>query len=161
MAVAALVIAAWFPASALYQQHKQLAATDEHLAQVKSQDAALKHEANRLESSAEVARIAREQYQLVDPGQAPYEVLPPTGAAGGSYDGDPGLHQPVVPSGAAELPPGSRGSAHTGGGSSTTTGSTGGTTTGAGGSAGTGSSSGGTTSGSLLGRIAHTLEFWH
>ena len=62
-----------------------------------------------LSSSAEIARIAREQYQLVNPGQQAYEVLPPTRAskAGTTYAGDPALKGPVAPSSASVLPPGS------------------------------------------------------
>ena len=58
-----------------------------------------------------MARIARQQYQLVDPGQQVYEVLPAPSASGGTDAGDPGQQAPVTPSGASELPAGSIGSA--------------------------------------------------
>jgi cell division protein FtsB len=148
-----LMLAAWFPASALYHQHQQLAATSASLAAVRTEDAALRQEEHRLGSSSEVSRIAREQYQLVDPGQQAYEVLP---SSGGAYDGDPGLEGPVKPSAASELPPGS-------------TGRSGGTpaqkkTQGSGDRSSTAQSHTATSSpaapSSLMGRIAQTLEFW-
>ncbi len=46
-----------------------------------SQDAALAQEKKNLSDAGEIGRIAREQYQLVSPGQQAYEVLPPTGSA--------------------------------------------------------------------------------
>jgi cell division protein FtsB len=162
--LSALVVAAWFPASALYHQHQQLASTTARLAQVRSTDAALHQEERRLGSSAEVARIAREQYQLVEPGQQAYEVLPPSNGAGGSYDGDPGLQGPVRPSAASELPPGSSqqpaaagGHGSSGAGSPTTGGSSG---SGHGGHAGAAASGGDGQPTSLVGRITQTLEFW-
>ena len=53
-------------------------------------------EKKNLSDAGEIGRIAREQYQLVSPGQQAYEVLPPSGAtaAGTPYAGDPGLGRP-------------------------------------------------------------------
>jgi hypothetical protein len=73
------------------------------------QDAALAAEQKNLDTPSEIERIAREQYDLVLPGQAAFQVLPPNGPATGTdapYAGDPGLAAPVDPSGAPELPPG-------------------------------------------------------
>jgi cell division protein FtsB len=139
--LALLVTAAWFPASALYRQHQQLATTDSQLQQLRQQDQALQQERKRLGSSSEVTRIARQQYQLVEPGQQAYEVLPPPNGsgAGTSYAGDPGLQDPVRPSGASELPPGS---AHSSSSSSRS------------------ASHGNASSSSVVGRIVQTLEFW-
>ena len=73
------------------------------------EDAALTQESKNLSNAAEIARIAREQYQLVSPGQQAYEVLPPTGSSATRtpYSGDPALSAPVDPSAASVLPPGS------------------------------------------------------
>jgi hypothetical protein len=49
------------------------------LNQLHQQDAALAQERKNLSNSTEIDRIAREQYQLVSPGQQAYEVLPPDG----------------------------------------------------------------------------------
>ncbi len=65
-------------------------------------------EKKNLSDAGEIERIAREQYQLVSPGQQAYQVLPPSGAAaaGTPYAGDPGSDGPVTPSATPELPPG-------------------------------------------------------
>jgi cell division protein FtsL len=104
-----VILGAWFPASALYHQHSSLASAEAELSQLHQQDAALAQESKNLSDSTEIDRIAREQYQLVSPGQQAYEVLPPTGSskAQAPYSGDPALSAPVAPSSASVLPPGS------------------------------------------------------
>ena len=74
--------------------------TEAQLDALHTQDAALAQEKKNLSDAGEIGRIAREQYQLVSPGQQAYEVLPPSGAtAGGTpYAGDPGSDGPVTPS---------------------------------------------------------------
>ncbi len=106
--LSALILVAWFPGAALYRQHQQLASASAQLQRLDRQNAALKAEKARLTTSSEVARIARQQYELVEPGQQAYEVLPPNGSArdGSAYPGDPALQGPVDPSVAAVLPPG-------------------------------------------------------
>lgn len=148
--LAVVVVVAWFPASALYHQHQQLASASSQLHQERRQDRALSEERRRLGSSAEVGHIAQEQYQLVPPGQQAYEVLPPSGQAGGSYDGDPGLQAPVTPSGTAELPSADRAQ-------STTRATTRSRTAGAGDDRRPTKTVAATGLGS---RILHTLEFW-
>ena len=145
-AVAAVVIvAAWFPAASLYHQHQQLSSSSSQLDKLRQQNLALRQESRRLESPAEVARIARQEYELVNPGQQVYEVLP--AASGGADAGDPGRQAPVTPSGASELPAGSVGS-------------------GAGAAHVTGThhpshpAAAGATSGGTMRRILNTLEFW-
>jgi cell division protein FtsB len=111
------ILGAWFPANALYHQHSSLASTEAQLNVLHQQDAALAQERKNLSDAGEISRIAREQYQLVSPGQQAFEVLPRTGSskAEAPYSGDPGLSAPVAPSSASILPPGS------GSGSATTT----------------------------------------
>jgi cell division protein FtsB len=101
------ILVAWFPAGALYNQRASLAGAHSELQQLQEQDAALSKEKKDLSSGAEISRIAREQYQLVSPGQQAYEVLPKSGApaADSPYAGDPGLQGPVAPSSASELAP--------------------------------------------------------
>jgi cell division protein FtsB len=108
-ALSVIILGAWFPANALYHQHASLASANAALNQLHRQDAALAQEGKNLNNSSEIARIAREQYQLVSPGQQAIEVLPRTGTAKADapYAGDPARHAPVAPSSAAELPPGS------------------------------------------------------
>jgi cell division protein FtsB len=108
--VAAVVLVAWFPAGALVDQHRTLASATSTLTQLKAEDRALTAESKNLSTSSEIARIARQQYQLVVPGEQAFQVLAPAGTNGGDtdpYSGDPGLSPPVSPSAAPELPPGS------------------------------------------------------
>ena len=144
----AVVLFAWFPAGSLLSQRSALTSTQSQLATLHQQDASLTQEKKNLNDSGEIGRIARQQYQLVNPGQQAYEVLPPSGAAtpGTPYAGDPGSTGPVAPSATSELPPGSV----------TTT-----TTPSASSAAGHGGRaalpSGGT---GFVGRMLHSLEFW-
>ncbi len=141
----AVVLVAWFPASSLLNQRSDLTGTSSQLAALHKQDAALAQEKKNLSDSGEIGRIAREQYQFVDPGQRAYEVLPPAGAAaaGTPYAGDPGSTAPATPSATPELPPG--------GVTTTTT---------LGDHAGHATTMAPTSSSGLLARMLHSLEFW-
>ena len=143
MAISAVVLFAWFPASSLLSQRSNLTASEAQLASLHRQDAALAQEKKNLSDAGEIGRIAREQYQLVSPGQGAYEVLPPSGAtaAGTPYAGDPGSAAPVTPSATPELPPG---------------GVTATTLTPLTGKAATRAS----TSSGFVSRMLHALEFW-
>jgi cell division protein FtsB len=97
-----VILVAWFPAGALLHQRSDLASANTQLRGLHQQDSQLAQEGKDLSNSAEISRIAREQYQLVSPGQRAYEVLP---AAGSSSNGkDPGDAAPANPSAAAQLP---------------------------------------------------------
>ncbi|MEI8050212.1 MAG: septum formation initiator family protein [Actinomycetes bacterium] len=110
---AGFILVGWFPAGALLNQHRALGEVTAHLNDLKAQDRELASERSKLSSPAEITKLAREQYQLVQPGQRLVQVLPPPGAAtpegvGQSpYPGDPGLTKPVRPSAVALLPTGS------------------------------------------------------
>jgi cell division protein FtsB len=169
--VSVVIVAAWFPASALYHQHQQLGASTAQLTELRQQDKALDQERKSLASPAEIARIARQQYDLVKPGQQAYEVLPPSDGSGSNAPdaGDPGLSAPVTPSGESELPDGSShsssGAAGTGPSGSADSSGGGGSEGGSTGKAGSGSTKGstdggGSTPSSVGGRILQTLEFW-
>jgi cell division protein FtsB len=107
--LSAAILIAWFPAGSLFNQRASLASASAELSQLHRQDAALSQERKNLSDSAEITRIAREQYQLVSPGQQAFQVLPPSGAATANvpYTGDPGAESPVAPSASVDLPPGS------------------------------------------------------
>jgi cell division protein FtsB len=141
----AVVLLAWFPASSLLNQRSDLAGTSGQLSALHKQDAALAQETKNLSDAGEIGRIAREQYQFVDPGQRAYEVLPPSGAAaaGTPYAGDPGSTGPATPSATPELPPG--------GVTTTTTPA---------GHAGRATTAAPPPSSGLLARMLHSLEFW-
>jgi Septum formation initiator len=108
--VAALMLVAWFPASAILSQRQALNATTAQLSNMKAQDKALIHEQSTLTSPDEITRLAREEYQLVQPGQRLIQVLPPSGtptqagAGQAPFPGDPGLTKPIAPSAIALLP---------------------------------------------------------
>jgi len=106
----AIMLVAWFPFSALLGQRQQLNAAQAQLNSLKAQDASLASQEKTLTSPGDVTRLAREQYQLVQPGQRLVQVLPPSGtpdqgvAGQAPYPGDPGLTKPVAPSAIALLP---------------------------------------------------------
>jgi hypothetical protein len=104
----AVILFAWFPFGSLLHQRTTLSGTESQLSDLHKQDQALAQEKKNLSNADEIGRIAREQYQLVNPGQQAYEVLPPAGssATGTPYAGDPGSTAPVAPTAAPELPPG-------------------------------------------------------
>ncbi|HEX3334209.1 MAG TPA: septum formation initiator family protein [Acidimicrobiales bacterium] len=147
--LAAVIMFAWFPASSLLSQRSNLAGTAAGLASLHTQDRALAQEKKSLSDTGEIGRIAREQYQLVSPGQQAYEVLPPSGAAatGTPYSGDPGSRGPVTPAASAELPPG--------GATTTTT-----VAPSAARSHGPQQSQAPAAAPGLLSRMLHALEFW-
>jgi cell division protein FtsB len=148
--LSAVVLFAWFPAGSLLSQRSTLGSTQSQLATLHQQDAALAQEKKNLSDSTEIGRIARQQYQLVNPGQQAYEVLPPSGAAtrGTSFAGDPGSSGPVAPSATPELPPG---------GVTTTTSLPSGDSRAAAGRAAAGASTGAP---GIVSRMLRTLEFW-
>jgi cell division protein FtsB len=145
LVLSAVVLVAWFPASSLLNQRSDLASASGQLSALHKQDAALAQEKKNLSDAGEIGRIAREQYQFVDPGQRAYEVLPPSGAAaaGTPYAGDPGSTGPATPSATPELPPG---------GVTTTTTPTS--------RAGHATTTPPPPSSGLLTRMLHSLEFW-
>jgi cell division protein FtsB len=149
--LSAIILGAWFPANALYHQHASLASAGATLAQLHRQDAALAQESKRLGDSSEIARIARQQDQLVSAGQKAYTVLPPTGTAKANapYAGDPGLTGPVSPSSAAVLPPSSDTATTT----TTTTPQASGTST-------VHHTTASSSKGGVLSRMLGSLEFW-
>ncbi len=150
----AIVLFAWFPAGSLLSQRSNLHGTEAELNALHAQDAALAQEKKNLSDAGEIGRIAREQYQLVSPGQQAYEVLPPSGAtaAGTPYAGDPGSDGPVTPSATPELPPGSV--------TTTTTTEPGAAPAAAHAGAATHPGAASTSSGGFVSRMVHSLEFW-
>ena len=115
-ATSAVVLAAWLPVGALFNQREQMSATSTRLSQLEAQGQLLTAESKRLATPEEAARLAREEYQLVEPGQRLIQVLTPGEApssksTGGPYPGDPGLAPIVAPGAAAVLPGGAGGAA--------------------------------------------------
>ena len=76
---AVLVTAGWFPASALLHQRGAVSAAAAQVQALRLQDQALQTEQRRLSDPAEIQRLARQDYQLVSPGQQAFQVLNPNG----------------------------------------------------------------------------------
>ncbi len=164
--IALVVLGTSFPAAALLRQHGQLSSTSAQLQRLQNQNQLLTQQQQQLNSQAEIERFARQDYQLVFPGQTLFKVLPPTGGtatASGALAGDPGNQPLVAPADAPNMspdpglpqsgPPGSPGSsASSSGGSGSTP-----TARRAGSSVGT---SGGAGAGGFWHRVTSTLEFW-
>ncbi len=108
--VALVILVVGFPASTLWAQHRQLSAASAQLTELEHQNRVLAEQQHQLSSNTEIARLAREDYQLVAPGQTLFDILPPSGTASstapnGTTTGDPG-NQPVVdPSNAPSMSP--------------------------------------------------------
>lgn len=92
-ALAMLVV--WFPLNAILRQQSALDSTAAQIAAVKAQDHSLSAQAKAVSSKAQAILMAREQYQLVSPGQSLIQVLPGSGGYVSANAGDPGL-QPLA-----------------------------------------------------------------
>ncbi len=98
------MLAGWFPFSALIHQQSQLDAVRSQLSAVQRQQASLVQQAKSIDTKSAAIQLAREQYQLVAPGQSLIQVLP--GLEDGQLpqsSGDPGLQPLVAPSSASSL----------------------------------------------------------
>jgi hypothetical protein len=104
-AVTAIVmLVGWFPLSALWHQQSQLDATAAQVNAIRQQQHALALQAKSIDSTSAATLLAREQYQLVAPGQSLIQVLPGTGSGIVSQStGDPGLQPLVAPSSVSTL----------------------------------------------------------
>ena len=130
-AVAMLVF--WLPASALWHQQSVIDATSAQIAAIKQQDQALKLQAKSVSSTSAAMLLAREQYQLVAPGQSLIQVLPGDGSGRVSQStGDPGLQPLVSPTSVSSLASGATATSTTHKASS-----------------------------GFIARFVRTLEFWH
>ena len=72
----ALLFVFVFPIRTLLAQRDDTDAVREQLQLLREQNAELEDEAERLQTDAEVERIARERYNLVRPGETPWAVVP-------------------------------------------------------------------------------------
>jgi cell division protein FtsB len=107
---ALVVLVAGFPAASLLTQHHQLSAASTALSQLRRENARLTEQDQALNSKVEITRLARQDYQLVSPGQTLYDVLPSSasGASATAKDvamGDPGNQALVDPADAPDMSP--------------------------------------------------------
>jgi hypothetical protein len=101
---AAIMLVGWFPLNEIWHQQSELNSTTSQINAIKAQQRALTLQAKSIDSKAAAILLAREQYQLVSPGQSLIQVLP--GVGPGSADqstGDPGLQPLVSPSSVSSL----------------------------------------------------------
>ncbi len=80
-AVIALLAVAVFPTSLWLGQKTDMADAEHRVSVLGQTNAALQKRVNELDSDAAIERIAREQHNLVKPGEQAYAVLPPAGDA--------------------------------------------------------------------------------
>jgi cell division protein FtsB len=102
---AATLIATWFPYSTLLSQSAQLDATSQQISTIHRESQQLSVEHKLLSSKQAIELLAREQYQLVAPGQRLIQVLNNNSTAGSSRTGDPADQPLVAPSDASGLLP--------------------------------------------------------
>lgn len=152
------VIGTSFPFSTLLSQHRELSAEAAQLRQVQSDNRLLAEQDRQLSSSAEVDRLAREEYQLVLPGQTLFDVLPPSGTSASTTQGDPANQSLVSPSNAPDMSP-DPGLPRSAGSSAGAAGSDRPATGGAG-PAASGGQGRASSPPSFWSRVAGTLEFW-
>ena len=130
---AVVMLVGWFPLSEIWHQQSELNATSTQINAIKAQQRALTLQAKSIDSKAAAILLAREQYQLVSPGQSLIQVLPGVGPASADQSiGDPGLQPLVSPSSVSSLAP----------------------------STGAPASKHRSTAKAFLSRLVRTLEFW-
>ena len=98
------IMFAWFPLSTWMHQQAQINATATQIIAIKQQEQTLKVEAKSISTKSAATLLARQQYQLVAPGQSLIQVLP--GVQPGNVSassGDPGLQPLVSPSSAPSI----------------------------------------------------------
>ena len=111
---AIVIVAGWFPASALWHQQAQIDATSSQISALQRQEQTLQRESKSIDSKAAAVQLAREQYQLVAPGQSLIQVLPENSSGEvTASSSDPGF-QPLVSPTASAAPTGAKSSSKSG-----------------------------------------------
>ena len=77
LAVLGVLLGGVFPTRTYLAQRDSTQGAEQQLAVLREQNGALEERARLLHDDAEIERIAREQYNLVRPGEEAYAVLPP------------------------------------------------------------------------------------
>ncbi len=72
-----ILFVAVFPTRTYLTQRRDLAATERRLEVLSAQNDELAARARSLDTDAEIERLAREQYNMVRPGEEAYAILPP------------------------------------------------------------------------------------
>jgi cell division protein FtsB len=107
--IALVILGTSFPWSVLVTQHGQLSSASAQLHALQTENRLLAEQEQQLNSNAEINRLARQDYQMVMPGQTLYDVLPPSGLStsspGDATSGDPGDQPLVAPANAPNMTP--------------------------------------------------------
>ena len=74
--LAGITLLAVFPARTYLDQRHDLASADERVKILSRENKELSERVGRLHTDAEIERLAREQYDLVKPGEEAYAILP-------------------------------------------------------------------------------------
>lgn len=74
---AGITMLAVFPARTYFAQRQDLAAASERVQVLSKENAELSDRVKRLHTDEEIERLAREQYDLVKPGEEAFAILPP------------------------------------------------------------------------------------
>jgi hypothetical protein len=99
-------IALWFPFSTLMHQGSELNTVQSQINLLHSQQSALKSQERALKSKSAESRLARQEYQLVAPGQSLLQILPSNTKGGlSASSGDPGFAPLVSPLNSTSLAP--------------------------------------------------------
>src|SRR4051812_49792151 len=75
--LAGITLLAVFPARTYFSQRHDLAAADERVRVLSDQNKQRGGRVDKLHTDEEIERLAREQYDLVKPGEEAYAILPP------------------------------------------------------------------------------------
>lgn len=79
VALVGLLFLAVLPTRTYLAQRRDLAATERRLSVLATENKELAARVDRLNTDAEIEHLAREQYNLVRPGEEAYAILPPAG----------------------------------------------------------------------------------
>jgi cell division protein FtsB len=93
VAFVGLVFLAVFPTRTYLSQRRDLGNTERRLAVLSGQNQELTGRVARLNTEAEIERLAREQYNLVRPGEEAYAILPPPGVPAPDGDQEPATQE--------------------------------------------------------------------
>lgn len=90
------------PTRTWLHQREQLAAEEARLAVLQRENHRLAARVEELQTDAEVERLAREQYNLVKPGEEAYAILP--GPADAAVEAEPSVPRPATEVAVADPP---------------------------------------------------------
>ncbi|MGH9078113.1 MAG: FtsB family cell division protein [Acidimicrobiales bacterium] len=76
VALAGLLFLFVFPVRTLLAQHDQSTLAQHRLTELRQENAKLADRAAQLQTTAEIERLARQDYGLVKPGETAYAILP-------------------------------------------------------------------------------------